>query len=316
MKVDKEMIRAARKTDLVSLLQAEGYTLKKEGKNYRVKDFSGVLVRENMYTDFVNGTAGNAVDFCQKVLQMAFLDAVHFLLRHDQRMVTLAKSEGAAQGRSGTNTSEEAPDLMDFTFPERARNNRRVIAYLTKSRGLPGELVVGLIKAQLLYQDTNGNAVFVCRDKAGEAREAIIRGTLTNVPFKKRIGTGLYPFVLFPDEHKETLILTEAPIEALSFLMLYPESKKSIHAALGGVNFVESVERLLAEYPSVKRIVAAFNNDEAGKLAGERIKEVFGKRVEVIPFYPQAIGGDWNEEWLSTKNAADFSSKNFICVLE
>jgi hypothetical protein len=316
MKVDKEMILAARKTDLVSLLEAEGFTLKKEGKNYRVKDFSGVLVRDNMYTDFANGTDGNAIDFCQKVLQMSFLDAVQFLLRHGQRVVTLEHSGEITQGKSGMNDTKEVPDSTIFTLPERARNNRRVIAYLTKSRGLLKELVVGLIKAQLLYQDTNGNAVFVCRDKNGEAREAIIRGTLTNVPFKKRIGTGLYPFVLFPDEHKETLILTEAPIEALSFLMLYPKSKNSIHAALGGVHFVEAVERMLTHYPNVKRIVTAFNNDEAGKLAGGRMKEAFGERVTVIPFYPQAIGGDWNEAWLSTKNVADFSSKNFIGVLE
>lgn len=287
MKVDREMIRAARKIDLVSFLQMNGFTLKKDGKNYRVKDFSGVLVKDNMYTDFVRKTAGNALDFCVNVLELSVPEAVMRLLDHRKSVqVRLPNPE---------------KEMTMFTLPEANCNHRRVIAYLTQTRGISSELVIELIRKKLLFQDLHGNAVFICRDEQGEAREAIIRGTLTEVPFKKRIGTGRYPFVLYPDQNKRTLVVTEAPIETLSIITLYPQSKYCIHAALGGVGLMENVEGLLTLYPNIKRVIGAFNNDSAGIIAGEQLTKLYRKRVEVVLFYPQNIGDDWNETLLSTK---------------
>lgn len=281
MNVDKQMIIEARKTNLITFLEGRGFTLKKEGKNYRVKDFSGVLVKENMYTDFANRTDGNAIDFCTKVLHMDFVEAVHTLLQHGQ-FVTPILPAGA--------------EPVVYSLPDRNKTSRRAIAYLTKTRGIARELVIELIKEGLLYEDSRGNAVFVCRDENGEAKEAIIRGTLTAIPFRKRIGIGMYPFMLYPDPQKTTLILTEAPIEALSIITIYPQSRNSIHAALGGVSLIEAVERLLNVYPHIQTIVVAFNNDEAGRAAGDEIYRKYGDIKRVQFFYPQADGEDWNDQ--------------------
>lgn len=286
MKVGKEDILAARKADLVSYLQSKGYTLKKEGKNHRVRDFSGVLVKDNMYTDFVHQTGGNAIDFCVKVLRLSVPEAVQDLLQQDYQVATVTEPEAAQE---------------HLEIPERNRNHRRVIAYLTQSRGIPIDLVLSLIKEELLYQDRRGNAVFLCKDEMGEAKEAIIRGTLTEVSFKQRVGYGIYPFVLFASSEKKILVLTEAPIETLSFLAIYPQSRKCIHAALGGVGFIEAIDRLLHIYSGVNRIVAAFNHDYGGSVAVEHIQERYADRVEIVPFYPQIRGHDWNDQWLSTK---------------
>lgn len=281
MKVDQESIRSARQTNLETFLPSLGYTLKREGKNYRVQEFSGVLVKGNMYTDFSNGNGGgNAIDFCQRILKLSFQESIQQLLRHDGRVVE----------QSSPSSSKQEHVIL----PEKAANYRRVIAYLNKTRGIPIQVIQELLKEKLLYQDNKGNAVFVCRDENGQDKGAIIRGTLTEKSFKQRIGSGDYPFVWLPSQEKITITLTEAPIDLLSLIALYPESRKTIHAALGGVEFEEAVEQLLQKYPNVKRLILGFDNDEAGRKAVERFKSRFKSRVETMAFFPSDC--DWNEQ--------------------
>jgi hypothetical protein len=300
MEFDREAIRAARQTDLVSFLQSAGYSLRKEGKNYRVQGFSGVLVKDNMYTDFVHNTSGNAVDFCQRVLGMSFRESIQALNQHEKRV-------------SLDYNPLERKREQTIVLPERADNYKRVIAYLTRTRGIPNQLVQEMIKQKLLYQDTKGNAVFVCRDENGEAKGAIIRGTLTGQSFKQRVGSGLYPFVVLPsEEEKHTLTVTEAPIESLSLMTLHPESKRTIHVALGGLHFEEAVERLLTVYPEVRRLVLALNRDLPGIQAANRFLKRFGLKMEVVGYLPQAHVNDWNEQLLSQqKESGAFAEKKF-----
>ncbi|MBO8164200.1 MAG: DUF3991 domain-containing protein [Brevibacillus sp.] len=284
--MDRDVIRQARQTDLPSFLTSLGYDLKKEGKNYRLTGYSGVLVRGNMYSDFANGHSGNAVDFCLKVLNMSFQEAVETLINHEGRIY------------SEMPNPKEKRHEQPIVLPERAENYKRIFAYLNRTRGIPYPLIQELITEKLLYQDRKGNAVFVCRDKSGEARGAMIRGTLTDKSFKQRVGSGLFPFVWGAAEGKTTMTLTEAPIEALSLATLHPESRQSILVSLGGIDFMSSVERLLEQYP-IKRLVLSFNNDEPGREAVRRFSERFGQQVVVKAFLPSAE--DWNEQLLSLK---------------
>lgn len=239
-----------------------------------------------MYTDFANGHSGNAVDFCIRVLNMSFGEAIKALTKHDERVQStkpMAKEE-----------KQEQPLVM----PERAENNRRVFAYLNRTRGIPIPMIQELIKEKLLYQDKKGNAIFVCRDKSGEVRGAMIRGTLTDKSFKQRMGSGLFPFVWGAAAGKTTMTLTEAPIEALSLATLHPEIRQTILVSLGGIDFMSSVEKLLEQYP-IKRLILSFNNDEPGREAIQRFTQRFGQQVEVKAFLPSAA--DWNEQLLSFK---------------
>ncbi|WP_161605102.1 DUF3991 domain-containing protein [Brevibacillus massiliensis] len=284
--MEQDVIRKARQTDLPSFLVSMGFDLKKEGKNYRVRGYSGVLVKDNMYTDFANGHSGNAVDFCMRVLRMSFHKAIEMLNKHEGK-VQLADF-----------IPKEENQEQSIVLPERAENYKRIFAYLNKTRGIPIPLIQELIRKKLLYQDKNGNAVFVCRDESGEAKGAMIRGTCTAKSFKQRIGSGEFPFVWGAAKGKTILTITEAPIEALSLVKLYPESRQSILVSLGGIDFMESVERLLKKYP-IKRLVLSFNNDRPGREAIRRFTERFDQRVEVEAFLPSA--SDWNEQLLAVK---------------
>ncbi|UFJ41356.1 DUF3991 domain-containing protein [Brevibacillus humidisoli] len=285
--MERDVILQARQTDLPSFLCSMGFDLKKEGKNYRLTSYSGVLVRDNMYTDFANGKSGNAVDFCMQVLHLPFHEAVEALNKYGAR-VQLPES-----------LSKEAKQEQPVVLPERAENYRRIFAYLHRTRGIPVSLIQELIREKLLYQDCKGNAVFICRDESGEARGAMIRGTLTGKSFKQRIGSGEFPFIWGAAVGKTTLTLTEAPIEALSIATLYPESRQSILVSLGGIDFISSVEKLLEQY-LIKRLVLSFNNDRPGREAVQRFTERFGHQVEVKAFLPSAE--DWNEHLLTHKS--------------
>mgnify|MGYP000022466764 FL=1 len=60
---------------------------------------------------------------------------------------------------------------------------RRVYAYLTKSRYIAPEIVQDFVDRKMLYQDVNGNCVFVAYDSEGKPNFASLRGTLSDVRF-------------------------------------------------------------------------------------------------------------------------------------
>jgi hypothetical protein len=53
-----DQIGAARRADLVAWLQAHGHNLKREGRNWRLPGFGGLLIQGNHFKHFSSGTGG------------------------------------------------------------------------------------------------------------------------------------------------------------------------------------------------------------------------------------------------------------------
>ncbi len=122
-------------------------------------------------------------------------------------------------------------------MPGRCRNHQRVIAYLIKTRGLPVNLVIELIRAKLLYQSDDGHCVFPCLDRIGEPKGAIIRGTFSDFRYVARAdgSDASYGWHWPPVGPSDQVVFTESPIDAMSLAVLSLEFKACHILAIGGL---------------------------------------------------------------------------------
>ncbi len=205
--------------------------------------------------------------------------------------------------RQGRGVGQERKSDIMFNLPEKSSNNKRVFAYLNKTRGLPAELINNLIDDDLIYQDKRNNCVFPCFDKTGQAKGAILRGTLTDKTFKGRAKNSDvdYGWLLTPKEKAKKVIITEAPIDAMSLVSLYSNTsiRSNYILALGGL-FIKALEKFLESCPDVDTIILAVDNDAHGSDFVNKVKSSLGLNYQIIEFRPRYTK-DWNEELLANK---------------
>lgn len=275
-----DQIKAARQADLVVWLQAHGHDLKREGLNWRLPGFAGLLIQGNHFKHFGSGTGGNSLDFLTNIFGMNFLDAVQ----------TLIHTGPAQQPIRAPAVAEK-----ELILPQRGRNHRRVIAYLTKARCLPVELVIELIRSKLLYQDVNGNCAFPCLGRRGEPKGAIIRGTYTDVRYVARAqgSDASYGWHWPPGGGSDQVVITESPIDAMSLAVIRPEVRADHILALGGL-IPAGVHRFLDER-DVKTVILALDNDDPGIDAAFGWTLELGDNVHNVQTCSPAPAKDWNE---------------------
>jgi hypothetical protein len=279
----QSQIMAARQADLPAWLQAHGYSLKREGQNWRVPGHAGLLVQGNHFKHFGSGMGGNALDFLVDYLGYKLLDAVQVLIH-----------AAPAQPKIGMPVTPAAE--KGLRMPGRGRNHRRVIAYLTKARGLPVDLIIELIRSKLFYQDDHGNCVFSCLDRNGEARGAIIRGTYTDVRYVAQApgSDASYGWHWPPAGKNGLLFITESPIDAMSLAVIRPLFRVGHILALGGLK-PSGVNRFLDDH-AVDTIVFALDNDQPGLDAARKwSSELYEQGYNVQICRPDAPAKDWNE---------------------
>lgn len=304
MAFSNEEIKKARQTDLGAYLQRENeiaresnrtepYELVQDGGQIRVSGYGGLLVTENMWNQRSTGKGGNTVDFIQTFENRSFKEAVDRILSHDQgvRPLELAKKE-----------REKVP----FNLPEENESFRRVIAYLTKTRGLDSDIVLKEIKKGELFEDKQyHNAVFVGRDQDGNIKWAQKRSTLSErkLVLDQSGSDPKYPY-FYGDKSSPNVVVVESPIEALSYASMIKlhgnNPEKAAILALGGIHDTALVQ-YLKDNPHVKNIVVGLNNDRAtkpneikGHEASQIIEDKFNKRYFVKKVFPK--GNDWNDD--------------------
>lgn len=280
--VSQEQIRRARQADLVAFLKGQGYTLKPERGQYRIPDHGGLLIKGNHWVRFADKTGGNTLDFCMVMLGMSFRDAVELLT--GTNIPVFENVEPLAHLKT----------KKDLELPARAGNEHRVIAYLTKTRGLPADLVIELIRAGLLWQDTRGNCVFTCFDENDEVKGAIIEGTLSDVRWKGRAaGSEISYGWWWPAAESKTVIVVESPIDAMSLTTIRPTAKKHHLYALGGLH-QQALAGILERLPEIQRVILAMDNDQAGQDAAKLWLQELRDRYQVQNVIPKLK--DWNDD--------------------
>ncbi len=299
-RVSDEQIERARSIDLVQFLhqyEPPG-ELKRIGQSWTLKSHDSMRIsadgRWNWFSQGKGG--GDAIGNLQAVHDMSFQDTVRTLAGDD------FKSIQTTQATQKVKPTERAA----FTLPPANDGNRRVFAYLHRSRGIAAEVVNHCFKHGLLYEDAqHHNAVFVGKDEDGSAKYAFLRGTLTGSHFRQEAAGSDKSYGFFLRGTGKTLFVCEAAIDALSIATLRKfeglDWKKDNYLALGGVTASQklptALERTINTF-SFNRVVLCFDNDAVGQSAARSIftilREQFSERFEVKCCIPNVK--DFNDQ--------------------
>lgn len=275
--IEQKLIKQARQTSLVAYLMNRGEQLKRVGANYVLKEHDSLYIKDNMFVWYSQQKQGNSIDFLILYYGMKFDEAVSELT--GTILPTIPQQE------------EHKPQQPT----SKADNEKRVIAYLCKTRGLENRLIFALIKQGKLYQDNKGNCNFVICDWKENPIGAEIVGT-GGTRYKQitiHSGYGFHQTYGTPTE----ALYFESAIDLLSCYQMF-QNKLTHHilVSMGGLNS-SVIHELKTIMPHLNHWLCV-DNDIAGN---NFIEEIRQNIKNIHTFRPPKNFKDWNEWLLSNK---------------
>lgn len=327
-KTDDKILEEIKKIPIVDYAKYLGLTVERVGNHYyttKGHDSIRIDIVKNRYTQYSNSDSklqGDVIAFVQNFGNCSYPEAIE----------TLKKYAGISDNNYYNNNYNpkyttkptyqpitEEPKML--LMPGRAENNKRVIAYLTKSRFLNSSIVKELIGRGLIFQEKDkNNVIFVGLDENGIPKYACRRSSLSNVQFRGECsGSDKKYGFNFSGKDKEKLYIFEAPIDAISHAtianIVYKSNsawKEHSRIALGGTSDV-ALEQYLKTHSEVKELHLCLDNDDAGRSASQKITEKYAKQgYKVLIHTPK--NKDFNEDlekyYIPFAKTLNFPSKN------
>lgn len=280
-----------RDTDLPDLLSSLGYQVKRIGRYYTTQEMDSIRIKDRRtWFRYSEGIGGDAITFLQRFYNKSFPEAVEYLLTWHGRA---RDSPPASTPRQTKEKEEKVP----FTLPPANVDHRRVFAYLRK-RGIAPQVIRGFVEAGLLYEDAqHHNCIFVGRDQSGALVFANQRGTYdrNGSSFKGDVpGSNKdIAFRLHCSKKHDAVLVFEAPIDLMSFCTLHRKVTSNAVALCG--LYEGGLRTYLRDNPHIRRIILCLDNDEHGRQAAQKLREMFcAEGYEVSQQLPPQ-GKDWNE---------------------
>ena len=303
---------------ITDFAQRSGYSLVRKGKYYSLKEHDSVIIdtnkncfwRNSRYAKGFGGGAGSVIDFA-----IEFNGAVD--AKEAMRQIAVMYGiEGEKEAKvpyqkpTATEPQKKERKVGEIILPERDTDNRRIYAYLLKTRGIEQSVIRYFLGKKMLYQDKeHKNCVF----HIGRIF-ACVRSTMDGSSFKMDLEGCDYNECFFfrGSNAADTLVVAESVIDIMSIMSQFCKEKKKYtdfcYLALAGTGKVESVAHHIEKEDlkglPFKTILIATDNDEAGNKAAEHIAIIadsFG--VEHERFAPPQ-GKDWNEYIVKYRDSA------------
>lgn len=294
-----EQINRANAVDIVDYARSMGLELKRDGKEYRVKDYSGGFIispEKNNWNWFGGHQGGGVVQLCMFLENKTWQEAVGTLLNEDMEPIRRAPD---------WKPKEEPP--KEFNLPPKNNTDKHVYAYLTKTRGIDAEIVKDMLDKGYIYENQHRSCVFVGRDKEGVPRHASVRSTNTvGKAYKKDVSGSQKKYSFSISGTSGNLNVFEAPIDALSYMSLQKLQGKPVndsYVALGGVTD-KALEQYLEDHKDIRQITVCTDGDEAGEKASERIREKYGTDYEIVR--ERSLHKDFNEDLVGIMQEENF----------
>lgn len=274
-----------------------GFTPERIGHQYTLKEHDSVRIDldKRVFHRHSNQHGGSIIDFSMEFEELSQQEAI-CKLRSCLSSSNLARAEPIVK-------EIQPPKERKLELPKEVEGKySRVFAYLTKSRGIDSGIVAELIKSKNLYEDDHHNCVFVGFNEKKEPAFACVRGTLTDKQYRGDCPGSDKAVGWYINNKASTLVITEAPIDAMSFMTMlkangFDHHKYNYHA-LGGTATI-AIEKTLERggLNGIQKVYLATDNDEAGSKARSELRALFnrfkfqGKVIDKAP-----IAKDWNDD--------------------
>jgi len=293
LRFSDEDIDKVNKIDIMEYAIRKGLKLDKVGRNsYHIKGYGGLYINlsSNKWNCFSQNKGGGPIQFSMLIENNTWVEAVKELLGETYESL-LNPVEGNIKSK------DKKDERGEFLLPEKNNTYKHVIAYLIKTRNISKHIIYQLIKDRKLYEDQKKNCVFVGYDREENPKYANLRSTNPNGVFKGDVKNSdkAYSFLIEGTSNK--VYIFESPIEVISYLTILELNNiidcKNHMVSLGGVSD-RALKQYLIDNPNIKEIVCCLNNDKAGKVATDRIKNTYKSKYYVIEEYP--VEKDYNED--------------------
>lgn len=259
----KEQVAQANQANLIGYAATHGYPLENsDRKSLHVKHSGGLYLFKdsNKYYHHATGRTGGPIDFIMQFENMGFVQAVGHLIGTCPNIGDYAPSPFPVSAKK---------DKGVMALPNKAQNYKRVYWYLCTVRGIDPEIVSKLMKEKKVYQQADrGNCVFVGYDEKGVPKYCSKRGTSPERPYKgdaEGSDKG-YPFSM-PGTSNRIFVL-ESAIDVMSHASLSKlrglDHAKDHRISLGCLSD-RALEWYLGQYPEIRQIIFALDNDMDGK---------------------------------------------------
>jgi hypothetical protein len=314
----EEELAIAKSVDLTAVAASLGYTVKRIGKYYTLKEMDSIRIYERshwfrwsrQYEKGSNG--GSQIDFLRVFCGMDVKQAVFWLLD----FAGYRRIETDREQRLKYQVEAKPEEKKTFTLPERAGDNSYLYSYLQKERGIGKDVIDYFVESDLIYESRQyHNIVFKGNDREGKTRFASMRGVFDSggKPFKCDVAGNdkNYGFNVVNEDSRE-LVVFEAAIDLMSYVELYADYESNKLAL--GMLADAPLETFLSEHPQIMTIRFCLDNDEPGrKAAGELLRKYYERGYEVEDVPPPSGYKDYNE-WLVAEKKKQVAAEKKVVV--
>lgn len=307
----EEELKIAKSVDLTAVASYLGYTVKKIGKYYTLKEMDSIRIYNKshwfrwsrQYEKGSNG--GSQIDFLRVFAGMNVKDAVFWLLDFaGYRRITDSQKDVKLKYQ----VEERMEEKKIFTLPKPAENNAYLYSYLCSDRGIRKEVVDFFVNSCLIYESKDyHNIVFKGNDKDGVTRFASMRGVFDKQgkPFKCDVAGNdkNYGFNVFNADSSE-LVVFEAAIDMMSYMDIFNDFDSNKLAL--GMLADAPLMTFLKDNSNINFIRFCLDNDEPGRKAtAELMEKYYGMGYEVEDYPPPESVKDYNEWLVSLKKSRE-----------
>lgn len=299
----EEELAIAKSVDLTAVVSNLGYTVKRVGKYYTLKEMDSIRIYDKSHwfrwsRQYERGNnGGSQIDFLRVFCDMDVKTAVFWLLDFAGYRGRLAE-EKKPQLKHQVKAKPEEQKL--FVLPVASHNNAYLYSYLKEKRGIRKEVIDYFVSQSLIYESRHyHNIVFKGNDKSGITRFASMRGVFDKDgnTFKCDVAGNdkNYGFNVVNDVSEE-LIVFEAAIDLMSYVDIFNDINSNKLAL--GMLADAPIETFIKEHPQITFIKFCLDQDEPGRKAAEELMKKYhslGFEVEDSP--PPEGYKDYNE-WL------------------
>lgn len=287
----EEQIDHANHVNIIEYARRQGYPVKEYHRGYwKIPGYGGLLIEPDKWYWEAEHRGGGPIQFVMLMQKLSWAEAVKELLKKAKPDCLYHPGEAPVLAHN------KSKEKLIFRLPAKNTTYEHIFAYLIKSRKLDQGLVQQLVKEKKLYEDVNENCVFVGYDKEGTARSASMRGTKTLRPYKGDAAGSDKQYAFSCLGSTGQVYIFEAAIDLLSYQTLMKQSGREVtdhYITLAGI-FIAALERYLADYPDIRKLVVCTDQDEAGEEAFRHIYKAYAGGYEVRRQSPKPYK-DFNE---------------------